>query len=52
MANTKGNDKSLESWIWDAACSIRGAKDVPKYKDYRETDAALRKILKQLGIGA
>jgi type I restriction enzyme M protein len=29
-----GNDKSLESWIWDAACSIRGAKDAPKYKDY------------------
>ncbi len=24
-------DKSLESWIWDAACSIRGAKDAPKY---------------------
>ncbi len=32
MAN--GNDKSLESWIWDAACSIRGAKDAPKYKDF------------------
>ena len=28
------NPKSLESWIWDAACSIRGAKDAPKYKDY------------------
>ncbi|MGI8728786.1 MAG: N-6 DNA methylase [Solirubrobacteraceae bacterium] len=28
------NTKSLESWIWDAACSIRGAKDAPKYKDY------------------
>lgn len=27
-------DKSLEAWIWDAACSIRGAKDAPKYKDY------------------
>jgi HsdM N-terminal domain len=26
--------KSLESWIWDAACSIRGAKDAAKYKDY------------------
>ncbi|MEK6405756.1 MAG: N-6 DNA methylase [Acidobacteriota bacterium] len=31
---TNGNDKSLESWIWDAACSIRGAKDAPKFKDY------------------
>ena len=29
-----GNGKSLESWLWDAACSIRGAKDAPKYKDY------------------
>src|SRR5437764_13792924 len=28
------SDKSLESWIWNAACSIRGAKDAPKYKDY------------------
>ena len=28
------NDKSLEAWIWDAACSIRGAKEAPKYKDY------------------
>src|SRR6266478_10164987 len=26
--------KSLESWIWDAACSIRGAQDAPKYKDF------------------
>lgn len=31
MANV---DKSLESWIWDAACSIRGAKDAPKYKEF------------------
>ena len=28
------NVKSLESWIWDAACSIRGAQDAPKYKDF------------------
>src|SRR5689334_21924885 len=27
-------DKSLEQWIWDAACSIRGAQDAPKYKEY------------------
>ncbi len=26
--------KTLESWLWDAACSIRGALDAPKYKDY------------------
>ena len=30
----EGADKSLESWIWDAACSIRGAKDAGKYKDF------------------
>ncbi|WPL18370.1 putative type I restriction enzymeP M protein [Thiorhodovibrio winogradskyi] len=35
MAKTKPEkSKSLESWIWNAACSIRGAKDAPKYKDY------------------
>lgn len=31
---TPEKNKSLESWIWDAACSIRGAKDAAKYKDY------------------
>src|SRR4051812_12685738 len=35
----EGNDgsskrKSLETWIWDAACWIRGAQDAPKYKDF------------------
>jgi len=34
MAPINNGDKSLEQWIWDAACSIRGAKDAPKYKDY------------------
>jgi type I restriction enzyme M protein len=29
-----GNDKSLESWIWNAACSIRGAQEAPKFKDF------------------
>ena len=28
--NNENNDKSLEQWLWDAACSIRGAKDAPK----------------------
>lgn len=27
-------EKSLEAWIWGAACSIRGAKDAPKYKEF------------------
>jgi type I restriction enzyme M protein len=26
--------KLLESWVWDATCSIRSAKYAPKYKDY------------------
>lgn len=25
---------SLESWLWDAACAIRGAMDAPQFKDY------------------
>jgi len=24
----------MESWIWDAACSIRGAQEAAKYKDF------------------
>lgn len=31
---SQGKTKSLEARIWDAACSIRGAKDAPKYKDF------------------
>src|ERR1051325_8271827 len=27
-------EKSMESWIWDAACSLRGAADAPKFKDF------------------
>ncbi len=34
MKGKSKNSKSLESWIWDAACSIRGAADAAKYKDY------------------
>ncbi|MFH0989741.1 MAG: N-6 DNA methylase [bacterium] len=26
--------KTLEGWLWEAACSIRGAVDAPKFKDY------------------
>src|ERR671939_151159 len=25
---------TLETWLWDAACAIRGATDAPKYKDF------------------
>jgi type I restriction enzyme M protein len=24
----------LENWLWEAACSVRGPLDAPKYKDY------------------
>ncbi len=26
--------EELESWLWDAACAIRGPVDAPKFKDY------------------
>jgi len=25
---------TIENWLWEAACSIRGPLDAPKYKDY------------------
>src|SRR5512136_1753418 len=25
---------TLENWLWEAACSIRGPLDAPKFKDY------------------
>ena len=33
---TNGNleIKNLESWLWEAACQIRGPLDAPKFKDY------------------
>jgi type I restriction enzyme M protein len=24
----------LETWLWDAACAVRGAADAPKFKDF------------------
>ncbi|MDM7325165.1 MAG: N-6 DNA methylase [Thermus sp.] len=26
--------QTLEAWLWDAACAIRGPVDAPKFKDY------------------
>ena len=26
--------KTLENWLWEASCKIRGPVDAPKYKDY------------------
>ncbi len=33
-ANSHLDIKTLEAWLCDAACSIRGALDAPKFKDY------------------
>lgn len=50
-----GKNKSHESWIWDAACSIRGAKDAPKYKDFilplcDVFDDELNRIAAEIGL--
>lgn len=36
VKNGKSEDKekTLEQWLWDAACAIRGAQDAPKFKDF------------------
>lgn len=31
---SKVSIQDLEQWLWDAACSIRGPVDAPKFKDY------------------
>jgi type I restriction enzyme M protein len=32
--NNNEKEKTLESWLWDAACAIRGSQDAPKFKDF------------------
>ena len=32
--STEPSTKPMEQMLWDAACSIRGEKDAPKFKDY------------------
>jgi type I restriction-modification system DNA methylase subunit len=34
MTNNTFDVKTLETWLWEAACKIRGEIDAPKYKDY------------------
>lgn len=34
MPNSQLDIKTLEGWLWEAACKIRGEIDAPKYKDY------------------
>ena len=33
-ANNNLESGTLENWLWEAACKIRGEIDAPKYKDY------------------
>jgi hypothetical protein len=51
MNNNHIDNKSLEQWLWDAACSIRGAKDAPKYKDFILPLERLTKPLVRWGHG-
>ena len=34
VSNNGLEAKTLENWLWEAACKIRGEIDAPKYKDY------------------
>lgn len=34
MATNNLDISTLENWLWEAACKIRGPVDAPKYKDY------------------
>lgn len=34
MAAATLDISTLENWLWDAACAIRGPVDAPKFKDY------------------
>ena len=34
MDNNELDIGTLENWLWEAACKIRGEIDAPKYKDY------------------
>ena len=34
MPKSQLDINTLESWLWECACKIRGEVDAPKYKDY------------------
>ncbi|MGM0588081.1 MAG: N-6 DNA methylase [Bacteroidota bacterium] len=34
MSDKELDVSTLENWLWDAACKLRGPVDAPKYKDY------------------
>lgn len=57
--NRKLDISTLESWLWEAACVIRGPIDAPKFKDYILPLIFLKRLsdvfddeLKQLGTTA
>lgn len=60
MSSDNLDIKTLEDWLWEAACKIRGDIDAPKYKDYilpliflkRLSDVfddEMEKLIKQFG---
>lgn len=34
MAANKLDTKTVGNWLWEAACTIRGPVEAPKYRDY------------------
>ena len=38
MTDNELNASTLETWLWDSACGIRGEIDAPKCKEYITTD--------------
>jgi type I restriction enzyme M protein len=46
---------TLERWLWDAACQIRGPVDAPKFKDYILPLVFLKRlsdVFEDEGVGA
>ncbi len=57
--NRKLDVSALESWLWEAACIVRGPVDAPKFKDYILPLVFLKRLsdvfedeLKELGATA
>jgi hypothetical protein len=36
---------TLDGWLWDAACQVRGPLDAPKFKDYTLPLIFLKRLL-------
>jgi hypothetical protein len=52
-SNGKMNISALESWLWEAACVIRGPVDAPKFEEVRRTvlDNLFKSLLHHLMTG-